>query len=337
MIPHNLPTLGLEEQSAAERVIASGWVAQGPEVEAFEKELCQFFNMPEGHALAVSSGSAALYLALWVLKGCNKRIGLPVYGCSSLRNAAALINGQVVYLDCSAGGPNVDVSAASSANIDILIAPSMYGIPVELPATRRFKIIEDIAQSFGAMVSGERIGLRGEVGICSFYATKMMTSGGQGGAVISHDKTLIDKIKDYREFDCRDDTKPRFNFQMTDIQAAIGRIQLRKMPLFVKKRERIFDFYRSTGLSMIDSTSPASRPVRYRAVMRSDDPSEVIRSLKANGVRAIVPIEKQELSENLSLYPMALNLAGTTVSLPCYPNLSEKEAMSIARTLKKHL
>ena len=172
MIPHNLPTLGLEEQSAAERVIASGWVAQGPEVEAFEKELCQFFNMPEGHALAVSSGSAALYLALWVLKGCNKRIGLPVYGCSSLRNAAALINGQVVYLDCSAGGPNVDVSAASSANIDILIAPSMYGIPVELPATRRFKIIEDIAQSFGAMVSGERIGLRGEVGICSFMPLK---------------------------------------------------------------------------------------------------------------------------------------------------------------------
>lgn len=330
MIPHNLPTLGLEEQSAAERVIASGWVAQGPEVEAFEKELCQFFNMPEGHALAVSSGSAALYLALWVLRGCNKRIGLPVYACSSLRNAAALINGQVVYLDCSAGGPNVDVSAASSANIDILIAPSMYGIPVELPATRSFKIIEDIAQSFGAMVSGERIGLRGEVGICSFYATKMMTSGGQGGAVISHDKTLIDEIKDYREFDCRDDTKPRFNFQMTDLQAAIGRVQLKKMPLFVKKREQIFDFYRSTGLSMIDSTSPASRPVRYRAVMRSNDPTGVIQALAAEGVRAIVPVERWELLDGPKKYPVAHQLTHHTVSLPVYPSLLEGDARKIA-------
>jgi perosamine synthetase len=337
MIPHNIPTLGVEEKCAAKRVIASGWVAQGREVEAFENELCRFLKIPEGHALAVSSGSAALYLALWVLRGNNKRIGLPVYTCSSLRNAVHLVNGQVVYLDCAKGSPNLDVSAANSANIDILIAASMFGIPVELPAKRSFKVIEDISQSLGATISGKKIGLRGEIGVCSFYATKMMTSGGQGGAVFSYDKTFIDILKDYREFDSRHDEMARFNFQMTDLQAAIGRVQLRKMPLFVKKRERIFDCYRSSGLSMLDSISPASHSVRYRAVMRSDDPSEVIRSLKADGVRAIVPIEKQELSENLSLYPMALNLAGTTVSLPCYPNLSEKEAMSIARTLKKHL
>jgi perosamine synthetase len=65
MIPHNLPTFGLDEQAAASRVLKSGWVAQGAEVASFENELCQFFDLPKGHAVAESSGTAALYLALW--------------------------------------------------------------------------------------------------------------------------------------------------------------------------------------------------------------------------------------------------------------------------------
>ena len=77
MIAHNKPSLGTAEEIAALAVIKSGWVAQGPEVEAFERELCQFFEIPDGHALAVSSGSAALYLALLALNGKGKKIGLP--------------------------------------------------------------------------------------------------------------------------------------------------------------------------------------------------------------------------------------------------------------------
>lgn len=337
MIPHNLPSLGEEEQDASKRVLASGWVAQGPEVEAFENELCQFHNMPKGHALAVSSGSAALYLALWALGGNNKRIGLPVYACSALRNSIGLVNGKAVYLDCAAGSPNVDIAAASNADIDILMAPSMFGIPVDLPATRNFKLIEDIAQSLGAMASGQRIGLRGEVGICSFYATKMMTTGGQGGAVISHDKALIDQLKDYREFDCRDDAVLRFNFQMTDLQAAIGRVQLGKLPLFMQQRERIFSIYRTAGLDLLDSTTVTNQAVRYRAVMRCHDPKGVIQALAVDNIRSIVPVEERELLDTPSLYPVALNLTRTTVSLPCYPTLPEKEAMRIAQRVKEFL
>jgi perosamine synthetase len=337
MIPHNLPTLGVEEQVTAARVLESGWVAQGPEVEAFENELCQFLNLPGGHAVAVSSGSAALYLALWALAGNNKRIGLPVYACSALRNAIGLVNGKAVYLDCAAGSPNVDIAAASKADIDILIAPSMFGIPVDLPATRNFKVIEDIAQSLGAMASDQRIGLRGDVGICSFYATKMMTSGGQGGAVISHNKALIDQLKDYREFDSRDDAVLRFNFQMTDLQAAIGRVQLGKLPLFMAQREQIFAIYRAAGLDLLDSTTVTNQPVRYRAVMRCDDPMGVIQALDEENIRGIVPVEERELLNTPSLYSVALNLTHTTVSLPCYPALHEKEALRIAQRVKEFL
>jgi dTDP-4-amino-4,6-dideoxygalactose transaminase len=79
MIPHNKPTLGFAEQAAAARVLGTGWVAQGAEVEAFEQELCKFFGLPDGHAAVVSSGSSALYLALWALNGHDARVGMPVY------------------------------------------------------------------------------------------------------------------------------------------------------------------------------------------------------------------------------------------------------------------
>lgn len=335
MIPHNLPTFGSEEQAVAMQVLASGWVAQGPEVAAFENELCQFLDLPSGHAVAVSSGSAALYLALWVLDGKNKRIGLPVYACAALRNAVDLVDGKCVYLDCEEGRPNIDLSAASQADIDILIAPSMFGIPVVLPNTSNFKIVEDVAQSIGAAVAGERIGLRGEVGICSFYATKLMTSGGQGGAVISRDKALIDKVRDYREFDCRDDTKLRFNFQMTDMQAAVGRVQLGKLPIFLEKRAHLFEIYREAGLNLLDSVAAEpSQSVRYRAVMHCVEPMRLIETLHHAGIRAIVPVERWELLDMPERYPFADELTRTSISLPIYPALAISDAQRIANIAK---
>ena len=74
MIPHNRPTLNIEEEEATIRVIRSGWLTQGKEVEAFENEFCKFVGLPEGHAVAVSSGTASLFLSLWVLNAKNKKI-----------------------------------------------------------------------------------------------------------------------------------------------------------------------------------------------------------------------------------------------------------------------
>lgn len=334
MIPHNKPSLGLAEQAAAARVLGTGWVAQGAEVEAYEQELCKFFGLPKGHAVVVSSGSSALYLALWALDGHGARVGMPVYSCTALRNATSLVGGQNVYFDCAKGGPNLDLDQVSRSNIDILIAPSMYGIPLNLSQTRNYQVVEDLAQSMGASVGDKRIGLRGDLGVCSFYATKMITSGGQGGAVIGRDKLLIDKIRDFREFDCRDDAKSRFNFQMTDLQAAVGRVQLNRLPDFIEARERWFALYRQAGLELIDDDAPCVRPVRYRIVMRCDQPNRVITALEAQGIRAIVPIEEFELLDTPSDYPNARTLTHSTVSLPAYPVLHETDVMRIAQIAK---
>ncbi len=336
MIPHNLPTFGAEERGAAERVIRSGWVAQGSEVAAFENDLCTFFNLPEGHSCLVSSGSAALYLALFVLGGSEKRIGLPVYACSALRNAVGLLKASPVYFDCGANSPNLDLASIDTKNIDILVAPSIFGIPIKLPCVNSFKVVEDIAQAMGAISSGHRIGLRGDIGICSFYATKMMTSGGQGGALVSYDKSLIEKLKDYRNFDARSDSKLRFNFQLTDMQAAIGREQLKKLPEFIFKREKIFSIYRDAGLDLIDESSSIDIPVRYRSIVRCKEPERVIKALYLGGIRSIIPVKNEELLDAKFNYPNAFSLTQTTVSLPCYPELGEGDALRIAQIVKRY-
>jgi len=334
MIAHNKPSLGTAEEIAALAVIKSGWVAQGPEVEAFERELCQFFEIPDGHALAVSSGSAALYLALLALNGKGKKIGLPAYACAALRNAVGLIGGQGVYLDCGVGSPNLDPSEVDDQMFDILIAPSIFGIPTHLPNRSNLKIIEDIAQSFGAVSSGKRIGLRGDIGICSFYATKIFTSGGHGGALISHDRSVIDWLRDYRQFDSRDDTNLRFNFQMTDVQAAIGRVQLSKVPDFLERREDIFCEYRASGADMLDSKDSSDIPARYRAVIKTPQANDMIQALHEIGVNSIVPVQDWELLTSPENCPRADKLSKMTVSLPIYPTMLDSDVGKITTLIR---
>lgn len=324
-LPHNKPSLGMLETAAAARVLDSGWVATGPETSAFESELCSFFGLDDGHAVVVSSGSAALYLALQALVSPGANIGLPAYCCAALRNAVGMANGTPTYLDCAVGSPNLDISTARGQSLDAMMLPSMYGLPAGNPSVLDFPVIEDIAQSFGARIDGRPIGLRSAVGICSFYATKMFTSGGQGGAVISTDTALIDQIKDYLNFDDRGDTVMRFNFQMTDMQAAVGRVQLGRLAEFTERRHEIFERYRAAGIPLLDSDLEAAQPVRYRAVARVSDPAAFISHLAERAIGAINPLDDRELLGPIGAQPNAHAMTQETVSLPVYPTLLDSD------------
>ena len=90
MIPHNKPTIGKEEEESAIRVLNSAWLSQGEEVLSFENEFCKYLGLPEGHAVALSNATSALYLSLWVLNANNKKIIFPGYACSALSNAGCV-------------------------------------------------------------------------------------------------------------------------------------------------------------------------------------------------------------------------------------------------------
>jgi len=337
MIPHNNPSMGPEEEMAALKVIRSAWLAQGKEVECFETEFSHFFGLPSNHSVAVSSGTAALFLSLWVLSAKQKKVAFPVYSCSALRNAVSLIGGFEIIIDTLPGNPNINLKHLHKCKPDIAIIPHMYGVPSVISQTKDLLIIEDCAQSIGAKVGSLPAGLQGHIGIFSFYATKLLTSGGQGGMVISKDSSLIDAIRDYRQFDCRQDKKKRFNFQMTDIQAAIGRVQLKKLEGFLSKREEIFQQYQQAGLNMLDIIDKTQNivPVRYRAILLTKNQKKIIQYLYSKNIRCIIPVKDWELLGRPEVYSNAFKLTQETVSLPIYPSLSKNQMHHIVEELKK--
>ncbi len=334
MIKHNSPTLGTEEEQAALKVIQSGWLAHGSEVVEFENEFCEFIGLPEGNAVAVTNGTSALFLALWALQAQDRKVALPVYACSSLRHAAAMARAKELLLDVDHGTPNISLDQLTQSDADIAIVPHMYGLPLDISACKDIDVVEDCAQAIGASVDNVSVGLRGKLGIYSFYATKLITSGGHGGMVVSKDKTIIDTIRNYKEFDQRRDRKKRFNFHMTDIQAAIGSAQLKKLPQFLQRRSEIFELYKQAELPMLDTISDNLTPVRYRAVLLTKRPAEIIKSLQAAGIESIVPVEDWELLGEKELFPNALELTKQTVSLPIYPSLSTDDVNKIITVVK---
>jgi perosamine synthetase len=224
------------------------------------------------------------------------------------------------------------MAALAKSKVRIAIVPHIFGLPVDLFERNGMDVIEDCAQALGASVGGKPVGLRGAVGIFSFYATKIITSGGQGGMLVSNERAIIDAVRDYRKFDCRNGRKPRFNFQMTDLQAAIGREQLRKLPSFVNRRREIFEQYRNAGIHLVDTHSEAS-PVRYRSVIRSKNPQWMINELAGCAIKTIIPVEEWELLGPVDKFPSAAEFARTTVSLPTYPSLSNEDLKYIIKSL----
>lgn len=334
MIKHNSPTLGTEEEQAALKVIRSGWLAHGSEVEEFENEFCEFIGLPEGHAVAVTNGTSALFLALRALKAQEKQVALPVYACSSLRHAVAMAGATELLLDIAHGTPNISLESVNQSDADIAIAAHMFGLPQDISVCKDIDVIEDCAQAIGASVDNVSVGLRGKLGIYSFYATKLITSGGHGGMVASIDKALIETVRDYTEFDQRRDSKKRFNFHMTNFQAAIGRVQLKKLPGFLKRRGEIFRSYQEARLKLLDVSSDNLAPVHYRAVLLAEQPQNIIKSLLDAGIKSIVPVEDWELLGEHALFPNAFKLTKQTVSLPIYPSLSNDAVNKIIAVVK---
>ena len=299
----------------------------GEKVAELENEFCKLFSLEEGLAVCVSSGSAALYMALRALSPAKGKVLLPAFTCEAVSNAVLLAGKTPEYLDSGDRNPNADYENSKSGTT---IGVSTFGIPAHFPSNAHELLIEDISQALGSKINNKLIGLRGFAGVLSLSATKMITSGGQGGLIISRDRSFIDQIRDFRNFDARNDGISRFNFQMSDINASVGIAQLRQLDRFIAKREEIFRIYSNIGLPLLKAESNLDYAVKYRAVIRVDKPKEIIDKMKSAGVGTIQPFNKSEipLQDNPT---KALDWSEKLVSLPIYPSLTIKQANEIAQ------
>ncbi|MGH7255614.1 MAG: DegT/DnrJ/EryC1/StrS family aminotransferase, partial [Nitrospirales bacterium] len=279
VIPHSRPTLGEEEAQAVAEVVRSGQIAQNGRVPEFERAMAAYFGLPGG--VAVSSGTVALELALLALGiEPGDEVILPSYVCSSPWLAIQRVGAQPRLVDIEPATFALDpdkVKGAMTANTRAVIVPHPFGLPADLKRLQQLGVplIEDCAQTLGGTQHGTLAGTVGEVTICSFYATKILCTG-EGGMVLSRDAAMLEKVLMLREYDEQPSLTPAaYNRKLTQLQAAMGRCQVAKIPRFLERRQRIASAY-ERGFKGAGVTLPVVPPDRthmfYRYVVMLPDP-----------------------------------------------------------------
>lgn len=338
MIPHARPTLSEADAQKVASVVRSGQIAQGPEAEAFERELAAVVG--KRAAVAVSSGSAALHLALLALGvGPGAEVVIPTYVCDALHHAVSHSGATAVLADAEPGTLSLDpddVKRRLTARTKAIILPHAFGLAagVEAFLAMAVPVIEDCAQALGALDGARPVGSRGTLAVCSFYATKMLTTG-EGGMVAADDPALLARVRDLREYDERPDLFPRFNYKMTDLQAALGRSQLARLGEFIARRRAIAGTYRRAlagAPCRLPPDETGGRHVYHRFVIAAEPPLDpLIKRLEARGVQGRRPVFRP-LHRALGRgdCPTADRLWERSLSVPCYPSLTEAEVGRVA-------
>lgn len=339
MIRHSLPKTGSEEADAVAVVVRSGKIAQGAEVEAFEREVAEFSGRKFG--IAVSNGTAGLHLSVGTLGAglglSSTTCAVPVYACASLVTATGMQGVRAHLVDISEHF-NVDIKQIPH-DADISIVPHLFGAKAALPTTGM--VIEDIAQSIGGDT-----GKRSPIAVASFYATKLMTTG-EGGMVLTDDESIAEYIRDRRDYDNRDTFVQRFAYKMTDMQAAMGRVQLRRLPSFIARRREIASRFTEAFASLPLELPGGAGHVYFRYVVLTPEREALEAHLNASGVEAKRPVYKpahhyfdgEERGTDVVLedrYPVADRAHEEALSIPIHPSLSDVDVDTIINSVTEY-
>ncbi len=325
-IPHSAPTVGAEEERAATGVLRSGQLAQGAEVERFEQECARAQGRKYG--VAVNSGTSALHLALVALGvPADSRVAIPSYSCAALVGAVQLHGGQPVLCD-SGADYNLD-PATVPEDCAAAIVPHLFGAPARLP--EGCLVIEDIAQSFGGST-----GKTSPVAITSFFATKLITTG-EGGMLFMDDPDTAEVARDRRDYDNREDLAQRFNYKMTDLQAAIGRVQLERLPRFLEVRRTIAARYGEAFHGLPLRLPDADGHVFFRYVVGSDRRDGLEAHLRECDLEAKRPVYRPMHHHLGGEFPVAEAAYDTLISLPLFPSMTDRDVGDVIEAVEKVL
>jgi len=343
MIPHSRPEVTEEDIQAVVGALRNRHLSQGEEVAGLEAELSAMFNNSE--AVVVSSGTAALYLALAALGvGTGDKVVIPSYTCNSLFSAVSFARATVLCADVGERSLNVDKAAIErimEKSVKAVVVPHTCGYPADIGGIADLgrPVIEDCAQAAGGRhPDGAPVGSKGVISIFSFYATKLIPAG-EGGACITRNRDLAETIRQLRDCDKRLPDPRAFNFKMSDISAALARKKLRALPANLARRGQIANEYDKVFKQRSFRTGASSpQAVCFRYVINGGETSaEFIRRSNAEGIMCQRPIWRPLHFSTGGNCPRAENLARLLVSVPLYSSLTDKEIGIICKRLPELL
>ncbi|WP_431279763.1 DegT/DnrJ/EryC1/StrS family aminotransferase [Leifsonia poae] len=347
MIPAAHPIIGDEERAAVDRVMRSGMLAQGPEVAAFENE---FASIVDGlHCVAVNSGTSALHLSFLAAGiGAGDEVIVPSFSFAATANAVALAGATPVFADVEPDFFCLDpaaVEAAITPRTRAIMPVHLYGHPADLPTLAAIAekhdllLFEDAAQAHAASFDGKPVGAWGIAGSFSFYPTKNMTAG-EGGMVTTPDEEVARRLRLLRNQGMEKRYANEivgFNTRMTDLHAAIGRVQLGKLAGWTETRQKNAAFLNEAITEVVTPpTAPGAVHVFHQYTVRIEghDRDAFAAELASRGVGSGVyyptPIHRLPSFELQLDLPATEQVAAQCLSLPVHPALGQDELETIA-------
>ncbi|MHB9075448.1 MAG: DegT/DnrJ/EryC1/StrS family aminotransferase [Desulfobaccales bacterium] len=379
-IPVARPTLGEEEAAAARRAILSGWVVQGPEVEAFEKEFAAAVGAPL--AVACSSGTAALHLALMALDvGSGDEVITVSSSFIATANAVRYVGAAPVFVDVMAETGNMDpalIEGAITPRTRAILAVHQLGMPCDLKRIlplaweHNLLVVEDAACAVGSEISledgvWEPIGRpRGDLATFSFHPRKIITTG-DGGMITGRNLEVMQRLARLRTHAMSLSTAERhgaakvvfeqylevgYNYRLSDIQGAVGREQLKRLPDLITPRRRQAARYQE-GLSGCPQVVLPKEPAWARSNWQSywitltpqcpKSQVEVMQALLSRGIhtrRGVMCAHREPAYRDVTLrqpLPVSEYLQDHSIILPSYPDMTDAEQDQVIEALREIL
>jgi len=374
-LPFSLPLIGEEEKREVLKVLDSGWITTGPRTFEFEKRLASYTGA--SHAVALSSCTAALHVSLAALGvGEGDEVITSTMTFCSTANVILHLKAKPVLADVEPGTLNVDpdeIRRRMTPRTKAVLPVHYAGHPCrmdeigKIAAEHGVPVVEDAAHALGAVYRGKNVGTMSRATCFSFYAIKNITTG-EGGAVVLDDPELAARIRLYSLHGMSKDAwkrytstgswyyevlYPGFKYNLTDIQAAIGLCQLKKINEFMERREQIVSVYDKefSGLEEVDTLSVENgvRHARhlYPILLNLDrltiDRARFIEELKAENIGATVnfvpvhmhPYYRDTFGYKREDFPVAAQAYDRLISLPLYPKMTDEDAADVVEGVKK--
>lgn len=342
-----------EIEKSIDRIVKSGWYLFGPELNAFENELARYIGVK--HAFGVHSGTDALTVSLKALGlGTGDEVIIPANVYPTLFGVYhSGVNIKLADVDPDTLNISLEsIKKSVSKKTKAIIAVHLYGNPVDLAPIKKFAkdtkiyLIEDCAQAIGAEYKNKKVGSYGDISCFSFYPTKNLGAMGDGGAVVTNNQKIAEKVKLWRMYgeDFRyHSILPGLNSRLDEIQSAILRTQLRYLEKRNQKRQRLAKIYtdelNELPIRCVNQVKN-EKSVNHLFVIRTEKREALSRYLKGKGIGTSVhypiPVNNVEwLKYNKKeAFPVSEKSCLEVLSLPIYPNLKISDVKYVTRSVR---